>query len=285
MPDLPLLSQTDVTIQNQTTGQVDYLKYQGSTLTGSVMADYGGGSDWKIVADDGSTLVEQSQSTGLVDFLNIGAGGALKTSAMSSVAVPHIFGFSSDASVFGSQLADGEIDFLQFNIGTAALTGSQIVAGSAGLPTAVSISAYGPGNNPPAWFGLGAGLNGDIVQTQQADGSPDMIGFSGSFAARTLAVNSSFSISAPGTPAFGEANPDIVNGWNLQDASGTPQGLEEIAQTPTGQIDALYYDTGMGDPVASNEGILYASNLLGSFPGWNVVQGGAVNHNQLFPIT
>jgi hypothetical protein len=279
------LSQTDVTIQNQTTGQVDYLKYQGSTLTGSTMFDYGGGSDWKIVADHSTTLVEQSQSTGLVDFLNIGAGGALKTSAMSSVAVPHIFGLAPDAGVFGSQLADGELDFLSFNLATGALIASDLATGSAGLPKAVSISAFGVANNPPAWFGLSAGLNGDIVQTQQADGSPDMIGFSGNFFAGTLAVNSSFSISAPGTPAFGEANPDIVNGWNLQDASGTPQGLEEIAQTPTGQIDALYYDTGMGDPVASNEGILYASNLLGSFPGWNVVQGGSVNHGLLFPIS
>jgi hypothetical protein len=98
------------------------------------MADYGGGSDWKIVADEGNILVEQSQSTGLVDFLRIGGGGALLTSAMTSAPLPHIFGFASDANVFGSQLADGEIDFLQFNTTTAALTGSQIVAGSAGLP-------------------------------------------------------------------------------------------------------------------------------------------------------
>ena len=289
MPDLPLLSQTDVTIQNQTTGQVDYLKYQGSTLTGSVMADYGGGSDWKIVADDGSTLVEQSQSTGLVDFLNIGAGGALKTSAMSSVAVPHIFGLAPDAGVFGSQLADGELDFLQFNAATGALTASDLVAGSAGLSKAVSISAPGSGSpGGPAWAGLGIGLGGsfgDIVETQLADGSPDMIGFSGSFPAGNLAVNSSFLISAPGTPAFGEANPDIANGWNLRDSGGGPQGLQEIAQTASGQIDALYYDTGLQDPVASNQGILYASNLLGSFPGWNVVQGGPVNHNLIFPIS
>ena len=289
MPDLPLLSQTDVTIQNQTTGQVDYLKYQGSTLTGSVMADYGGGSDWKIVADDGSTLVEQSQSTGLVDFLNIGAGGALKTSAMSSVAVPHIFGLAPDAGVFGSQLADGELDFLQFNAATGALTASDLVAGSAGLSKAVSISAPGSGSpGGPAWAGLGIGLGGsfgDIVETQLADGSPDMIGFSGSFAAATLAVNSSFFISAPGTPSFGEANPDDKAGFNLQDGIGMPQGLEEIAQTSTGQIDALYYDTGLQDPVASNEGILYASSLLGSFPGWNVVQGGQVNHALVFPIS
>jgi hypothetical protein len=190
--------------------------------------------------------------------------------------------------VFGSQLPDGEIDFLSVNQTTGALLGSDLVAGSAGTPKAVSISA--PDNNPgPAWAGLGAGLGsgafGDIVQTQTADGSPDMIGFSGSFAAATLAVNSSFFISAPGTPSFGEANPDDKAGFNLQDGIGMPQGLEEIAQTSTGQIDALYYDTGLQDPVAANEGILYASSLLGSFPGWNVVQGGQVNHALVFPIS
>jgi hypothetical protein len=76
------------------------------------------------------------------------------------------------------------------------------------------------------------------------------------------AHRSSFFIWAPGTPAFGEANPGIQNGWNLQDSTpGAPQGLEEIAQTSTGRIDAPYYDTGMGDPVTSNEGILDASSL------------------------
>jgi hypothetical protein len=50
MPDLPLPSQTDVTIQNQTTGQVDYLKYEGNVLVGSNLFDYGLGSDLKVVA-------------------------------------------------------------------------------------------------------------------------------------------------------------------------------------------------------------------------------------------
>ena len=70
MPDLPLLSQTDVTIQNNTTGQVDYLKYQGSTLVASNLKDYGLGADWKIVAFDlGANnlpgLVAQNQNTGI----------------------------------------------------------------------------------------------------------------------------------------------------------------------------------------------------------------------------
>jgi hypothetical protein len=289
MPDLPLLSQTDVTIQNQTTGQIDYLKYQGSTLTNSRLFDYGLGSGWNIVANDlGSngrpSLVAQNVNTGFVDFLNLDANGNLVSSLTSAVPVPHIFGAVPDAlEWFGSQLANGQLDFLQFNQSTGALTASDLVATP--VPKAVSMSTWNSSPGPPAWAGLGGGLTGDIVQTQTADGSPDMIGFSGSLGAMSLAVSSSFFISAPGTPAFGEANPDIVLGENLQDSAGTPQGLQEIAQTSTGQIDALYYDTGLGDPVASNEGILYASNLLGSFPGWNVIQGDFVNNSDIFPIS
>jgi hypothetical protein len=232
--------------------------------------------------------VAQNVNTGLVDFLNLDVNANLVGSQTSNVAVPHIFGFASDAGVFGSQLANGQLDFLQFDQTTGMLMSSDLV--TTPVPKAVSISAPGPGDDPgPAWTSLGAGLGagpfGDNVETQTADGSPDIIGFSGSFAAQTLAVDTSFLLpGAAGTPAFGEANPDIAIGFNLQDASGTPQGLQEIAQTSTGQIESLYYDTGLSDPVASNQGILYASNLLGSFPGWNVVQGGLVNNTVVFPI-
>jgi hypothetical protein len=283
MPDLPLPSQTDVTIQNQTTGQIDYLKYQGSMLTGSDMFDYGLGSEWKIVADESFTLVAQN-STGLVKFLNFDLSGNLVSTQMSTVPVPHIFGSAFDAGVLGSQLPNGQLDFLQFD-STGALIASDLV--TTPVPTAVSISAPANGTAGPAWAGLGTGLGGlrgDIVETQTADGSPDMIGFSGSFATWDLAVNSTFLISAPGTPTFFEANPDSGRSFNSQDISGTPQGLQEIALTANGQIDALYYDTGVQDPVASNEGILYASNMLGSFPGWQVVQAGFIIP-RFFPIS
>jgi hypothetical protein len=232
--------------------------------------------------------VAQNVNTGFVDFLTLDANANLIGSETSTVPVPRIFGTVPDASapnapVLGSQLANGQLDFLQFDPATGALTASDLTPSS--VPKAVSISSWNGSPGPPAWAGLGGGLNGDIVETQTADGSPDMIGFSGSFAAQTLDVNSSFLIPGTGTPAFAEANPDINLAWNLQDAPGTPQGLQEIAQTATGQIDSLYYDTGLGDPVAGNQGILYASNLLGSFPGWNVEQGGLVNHTDLFPIS
>jgi hypothetical protein len=282
MPDLPLLSQTDVTLQNQTTGQVDYLKFEGNSLTGSALFNYGLSPDFKIVANQAGGLVTQSQTTGFVDFLKLNATDQLVSTALSNVSVPRIFGLAGDAGAFGSQLADGSLDFLQFNSATGQLTSSALASGTAGLPKAVSAFAWDNSPGPPSWFGLGAGLNGDNVQLQAADGSLDMIGFSGNFGAGTLAFNSSFAVpGSAGTPTVGETNPDSF--YNLQDGSGTPQGLENVSMTASGQLDLTYWDTGLGDP--TNEGIMYASNLLnGSFAGWNVVQGGLSARN-LFPVS
>src|SRR6516225_10086780 len=166
MPDLPLPSQTDVTIQNQTTGVVDYLKYEGSTLVASRAFDYGLGSDFKVVASDdqpgtGTTiLVAQSASTGRVDFLNLDTNGNLVSSAMSSVAVPHIVGFSDDIGgstsngTLVSQLPNGELDFLAFNQSTGALSASDLVTNTVGLAHAVRVSAFNS-TSPAAFFNVG----------------------------------------------------------------------------------------------------------------------------------
>ena len=68
----PTPLQNNVVIQNNTTGVVDYLKYEGSTLVASSEHDYGLGPNFKIVADVGTSLVTQNDQTGFVDFLNIG---------------------------------------------------------------------------------------------------------------------------------------------------------------------------------------------------------------------
>jgi hypothetical protein len=303
MPDLPLLSQTGVTIQNNTTGQVDYLKYQGSTLTASMLKDYSLGADWKIVAFDlGANnlpgLVAQNENSAsplfhFVDFLTLDANANMIGSQLSNVAVPHIFGLSEAISilpleVFGSQLPNGQLDFLQFNVPTGQLVGSDLVATP--VPTAQAIFGWANFGLPPAWEGSGGGLNGDVVLTQLPNGQSDMIGFSGSFAGRDLAVITSFLVPTT-APPIGEANPNIgfASNQNLADPPGplgnlAPQGLEVVAQTASGQLDLVWYDTGRDDPVASNLGIRYAENPLDSFPGWHVVQGGPVNHTDLFPI-
>lgn len=162
MPDLPVLTQTDVTIQNNTTGQVDYLMYQGSTLTGSFLVNYGLGSDWKIVAFDlGANnlpgLVAQNENPEspffhFVDFLTLNAQAQLIGSALSNVPVPHIFGLSEAISIlpleiFGSQLANGQLDFLQFNVPTGQLVASDLVATP--VPTAQAIFGWSNFGAPP----------------------------------------------------------------------------------------------------------------------------------------
>src|SRR5256885_9873353 len=71
--------QHSVVIQNQTTGQVDFLRFNGSSLQASVLRDYGI-AGWNVVAsgdfggpggtaDGFQDLVVQSQATAQLDFL------------------------------------------------------------------------------------------------------------------------------------------------------------------------------------------------------------------------
>jgi hypothetical protein len=296
MPQLPVNIENDVTIQNNTTGQVDYLQFQGNTLTHSAMFDYGI-AGMNIVSSDFAgptgtfTLVAQSPTTGLVDFLGINpATGNLASSAMSS-ALPPIVG----AGLFGSpvagqaggelvsQLANGELDFLAFN-SSGALISSDLVASSIGLPPVVG-AAVAHGGLPAydAFAGVGTGTNAFNVVAQLADGSLDAIGFSGSFAAGTLSISNSFLLQgSAGSAPVGALNQDIVENQNIADAAGH-QGVQMVSQLASGQLNLLSLDSGYND--AANEGSLYASNLLTpSFPGWHPIDGGTVA-TFLLPIT
>jgi hypothetical protein len=284
MPFMPTPLQNNVVIQNNTTGVVDFLKYEGSTLVASSSHDYGLGADWKIVANNGNTLVAQNDKTGFVDFLKIGPGGNLASSAMSSVPVPRIFGYAIDAGEFGSQLADGEIDMLKFNTTTGALTGSSLVAGTAGMPTAVGISSWAA--NAPSWNGVPSpGLNGDVIETQTANGQLDILGLSGTFNTGLKFSASYLVANSVGIPAIGDINSNNgAVGESYQNGVGNPEGLEATTMTASGQIDLAMWDTGAIGP--ANTGLLYATNLLsGNYAGWSVVNGGAVDTNEVFPIT
>src|SRR6266404_55697 len=151
MPDLPLPLQQDAVIQNNTTGQVDYLKFIGTTLVESALKDYGLGSAWKIVTSDflngdaNPDLVAQNVNTGQVDFLFLDANANLIGSAAGS-SVPHIVGVGLDfGTVAGqaghtmvSQLANGQLDFLGFNA-AGTLISSDLLANTVGLPRAVGV--------------------------------------------------------------------------------------------------------------------------------------------------
>lgn len=201
---------------------------------------------------------------------------------MSSVALPRIFGFSEHTGELGSQLADGQIDMLTFAGGV--FTASSLVAGTAGLPTAVGISTFNSG--APAWNGVAsAGLNGDVIDTQTANGSLDILGLSGTPGGALALGASDLVASSVGTPTIGEINSDSTfAGENYQNGAGTPQGLEATTMTASGQIDLALWDVGALNP--ANTGLEYATNMLsGSFAGWSVVEGGTVNSLEVFPVT
>src|SRR4051812_1003306 len=120
MPDLPVPTQTDVTIQNATTGQVDYLEFLGTTLVASSLRDYG--LSWNIVAssfgNSSSVLVAQDPVSGKLDFLYLDPNANLVASHTSDVGVPHVVGAGLDfarvpgqeGAVLVSQLPNGQLD-------------------------------------------------------------------------------------------------------------------------------------------------------------------------------
>src|SRR4051812_9033998 len=96
MPNLPVPTQTDAAIQNTTTGEVDYLKFQGTTLVASDLVNYG--TNFHVVASadfnaDGlPDLVTQSQTTGQLDFLFLDATAHMTNSFLTSGGLPRVFG-------------------------------------------------------------------------------------------------------------------------------------------------------------------------------------------------
>jgi hypothetical protein len=295
MPQLPVNIENDVTIQNNTTGQVDYLQFQGNTLTQSALFDYGI-AGWNIVSSDFNgptglfTLVAQNPTTGLVDFLGLDRNGNLVSSLMSSSLPPIVgHGFfgspvpSQSGNELISQLANGELDFLAFN-SSGKLIASDLVANSIGLPHVVgAATATGLGPAFEAFSGIGTNVTAMNLITQLTDGSLDVIGFSGDFAAGTLSFSNSFLLPGSAGSAPVEAlNPDAGGRENISDSAGH-QGVQMVSQLASGQLDFLSFDSGYHD--AANEGALYASNLLTpSFPGWHPIDGG-FGANQIFPIT
>jgi hypothetical protein len=199
---MPVRANTDITVQNNTTGQIDYLQFQGSTLVHSDAVSYTP-PGWDVGAQGdfggpaGRDLVTQNQSTGFVDILQLDKTGKLIGSVTSNVGVPNIVGqgtFNSFApSEVGptlvSQLPNGELDMLAFN-GSGQLIHSDLIANTVGFAPAVGVGESYNSYSPFAGVG-DTNYNDDGVVLQLADGSLDDIGFTGDFSAGTLSFSGS----------------------------------------------------------------------------------------------
>src|SRR5438477_6077539 len=186
--------QHSVVIQNTANGQVDFLRFNGSTLQASVLRDYGL-SGWTVIGngdlngDNLPDLVAQNNSTGQLDFLFLNATGNLTSSALSNVPVPHAVGlgvFNSGPAVV-TQLANGQLDVLSFNYTAGTLVASDLIAGTVGLPHAVGVGESF--TSWPVFANVGAAGN-DTVLVQYADGTISALGFSGSLATGLTFTNS-----------------------------------------------------------------------------------------------
>jgi hypothetical protein len=301
MTIMPVPTNTDLAVQNNTTGQVDFLQFQGSTLVASDTVNYVPAS-WNVVAqgffDAGNheDMVIQSQTSGALDFLTLDNKGNLIGSDMSNVSLPPIVGQGSFgifapgqfAPTLVSQLANGELDMLGFNF-SGQLVASDAIANTVGFGPAVGVGQATQAF--PLFSGTGSS---DSVVLQYPDGSIDAIGFSGAFGNGTLSASASFLLpgSAGSSPveAVNQQDNFFGAGFGNNNILGGPgtggfnvEGVQFVEQLANGSFNEVYADSGYGD--AAHAGTLYASDLLNlSLPGWHAVDAGAIAR-EIFPIT
>jgi hypothetical protein len=293
--------QHSAVIQNQTTGVVDFLRFNGSTLQSSVTHDYGL-AGWTIVGNgdfngDGlPDLVAQNNATGQLDFLFLNAAGSLTSSALGP-AVPHAVGvgvfFDGGGAPAGqvgpsvvTQLANGQLDILGFNA-TGGLVASDLIANTVGLPTAVGVAESF--TSWPVFANVGATGN-DSVLVQDAAGNLISIGFTGGVGTGGLTYTNSFA-RGPLTDSIVAVDQD--NDFAHQRDANIVSTVDGVSRetfdavginAATGQLDIHSWVSGYGD--ISHEG-----NSLGTIhtnfnlsAGWQVVDAGIVDHVDFLPL-
>lgn len=305
----------DATVQNPTTGVVDFLRFDGTSLVASYAADYGLGSHWKVVGSgdfngDGSPdLVAQERGGGMIDFLFLDSSAHMIGSFMTSSSVPEVHGTGNFGLANGqvgptliSQTADGSFDLLGYKAGE--LIWSDLIAGTAGAAPVVGAGDTGvpvqhsaaPNTQGGGAFGSNAVATGpvDDIITQASNGQLTVYGFDGSFAASPGLILAGSS-EVPGTvgyPHVGEVNPAGSNygSFFLLNTSpfpgGPPAGYSEltsgdhvelIAGTPNGLIDGVFLDATSSSPT-----VAYTNLEDTLIPGWEIVPGGQVATHLFF---
>ncbi|HEY4470975.1 MAG TPA: hypothetical protein VGN21_07375 [Stellaceae bacterium] len=295
--------QHSVVIQNQTTGVVDFLRFNGSTLVSSLTRDYGL-NGWHVVGngdfngDGNPDLVAQNNATGQLDFLFLNATGNLVSSALSNVSVPHAFGvgvfFDAGPVPVGqvgpsvaTQLSNGQIDILGFNA-AGTLVASDLIANTVGLPTAIGVGESF--TDWPVFAGNGAAGN-DSVITQLADGTVDVIGFTGGVGtAGGLTFSNSFT-RGPIPDQLFAVNQD--NDFNHQRDANLVSVVDGVTRetfdavgvnAATGRVDIHSWVSGYGDFAHEGNSLGTINTNFSLSAGWQVVDAGIVDHVSIFPL-
>ena len=293
--------QHSVVIQNQTTGVVDFLRFNGSTLVNSFTRDYGL-AGWTIVGngdlgDGNPDLVAQNNATGQLDFLHLSPTGTLVSSALGPV-VPHAVGlgvfFDGGGAPAGqvgpslvTQLPNGQLDILGFNA-AGGLVASDLIANTVGLPTAIGVGESF--TSWPVFAGSGA-VGNDTVVTQLADGTIDFIGFTGGVGTGGLTFSNSFTRGPIGDSLFAvDQDNDFAHQRDANVVSTVDGVTRETVDAvgvnlATGQIDIHSWASGYGD--AAHEGVSLGTvhTNFSLSAGWQVVDAGIVDHVDIFPLT
>ena len=286
--------QHSVVIQNTANGQVDFLRFNGSSLQASFLRDYGLGGftivgNGDLNGDGIPDLVAQSNTTGQLDFLFLNAAGNLTASALTGVSVPHAVGlgeFNGPTPNIVTQLANGQLDVLSFNYTAGTLTASDLIAGTVGLPHAIGVGESF--TDWPVFANVGATGN-DNVLVQYADGTVSALGFSGSVTTG-LSFTNSFSRGPIGDQLFAvDQDNDFAHQRDANIVSVVDGVTRETFDAvgvngSTGQVDIHSWASGYGD--LSHEGVslgtIHTNFTLAA--GWQVVDAGIVDHVSILPL-
>jgi hypothetical protein len=325
--NVPVPVQHDMVMQNQTTGAVDFLEFNGTQLVGSFMKNYGI-AGWKIVAsgdfngDGNMDLVAQETgagSFGHLDFLFLDAHanliGSWNDTFSSSMHADQVFVSSPPlittfvpaevhgAGFFGTVPGQvgptlvlqhhgfmggtGPLEFLAYN-GHGGYAADVFVANTVGIPTMVGVTGSSNAGSFPAFAGVGGPTNDNIV-LQLANGSIDVIGFSGSMADGSLTMSASYLLPGTvGSPALFALNQDFSTFGVDSNVFATIDGthretVEMVGLTSSRQPDLLMFNSGVNDPPHRGDevGTLLENFVLSS--GWQIVDAGPVAQ-EIFPL-
>jgi len=183
---------------------------------------------------------------------------------------------------------NGILEFQAYDAGHGLVRADDFVVNTVGLPHMVGVISSSNAASFPAFAGIGTTTNDNIV-LQLANGSIDVIGFSGTAADGSLTMSSSFLLPGTvGSPTLFALNQDVSTLGTDSNVFATVDGVhretvEMVGQTTGRQPDLLMFNSGYGDPAHLGDEV---GTLLGNFTlsaGWQLVDGGPVAQ-EIFPL-
>jgi hypothetical protein len=166
------------------------------------------------------------------------------------------------------------------------LTASDLIPGTAGLPTAVGV-----GESTAFWpvFANNGAVGNDNVLVQDAAGNLIAIGFTGSVTTG-LTYSNSFSRGPLGDNFFAVDQDQDFNHQRDSNVFSTVDGVYRETfdavgvNATTGRVDIHSWASGYGDAAHEGVSLGFVNTNFSLSAGWQVVDAGIVDHVSVLPL-